>query len=96
MHSQSDSPQKKAVIKRRVILILALVVILPGLALAIKSFMEKRPDNLGVHDGQLADCPDSPNCVSTQSTTDQHAIEPLRYEGTAAEAMQRLQALSHH
>ena len=31
----------------------------------------------------LAACPDSPNCVSSQSTDPMHAIDPLRYGGTA-------------
>ena len=38
-----------------------------------------RPTNLGVQDGQLAACPDKPNCVSTQATDDAHRIEPLAF-----------------
>jgi uncharacterized protein (DUF1499 family) len=43
--------------------------------------------NLGVHNGKLAPCPDSPNCVCSQSTDAGHLIEPLRYTKSAAEAM---------
>jgi uncharacterized protein (DUF1499 family) len=32
---------------------------------------------IGYRDGQLARCPAQPNCVCSQSTTDQHLIEPL-------------------
>ena len=46
-----------------------------------------RPMNLGVHDGKLAPCPASPNCVSSQSTDKDHAVEPIRFSGTPAEAM---------
>ena len=46
-----------------------------------------RPMNLGVHDGRLAPCPASPNCVSSQSTDKDHAIEPFPFSGTPAEAM---------
>lgn len=46
-----------------------------------------RPMNLGVHDGKLAPCPASPNCVSSQSTDKDHAVEPIRFSGTSAEAM---------
>lgn len=49
-----------------------------------------RPANLGVTDGKLSPCPDSPNCVSSQSTDKKHYIEPLRYQGTLAETRGRL------
>ena len=41
---------------------------------------------MGVSGGRLAACPDSPNCVSSQSTDPRHAIDPLRYAGTAEKA----------
>ena len=40
----------------------------------------------------LPPCPSSPNCVSTQAT-DSHAIAPLHYTSTQAEAMRRLLAV---
>lgn len=50
-----------------------------------------RPTNLGVKAGKLAPCPDSPNCVVSQSDTDaEHAIAPLTYSGEPAEAMAQL------
>lgn len=48
------------------------------------------PGPLGVKDGQLAPCPDTPNCVSSQATDAGHAIEPLTYDTAPAEAMRRL------
>lgn len=39
-----------------------------------------------VNGGRLLICPDSPNCVSSQSDDPRHAIAPLRYEGTAERA----------
>jgi uncharacterized protein (DUF1499 family) len=44
------------------------------------------PVNLGVKDGKLAPCPSSPNCVSSQSTDREHAVDPLVFRGTVAEA----------
>ncbi len=35
-------------------------------------------------------CPDSPNCVSSQSTDESHFIEPLHYSGSPADARQNL------
>ncbi len=42
---------------------------------------------------KLKECPQSPNCVSSQSTDDLHRIEPLRYSGTSKEAMASLVVL---
>ncbi|MCB0114697.1 MAG: DUF1499 domain-containing protein [Caldilineaceae bacterium] len=50
----------------------------------------ERPDNLGVVNGQLAACPDSPNCVSTQATDDEHRMDPLAFSGEVAEAQARI------
>jgi uncharacterized protein (DUF1499 family) len=47
------------------------------------------PPGLGVTTGQLAPCPGSPNCVSSQAGAEQR-VEPLRYEGDAARARARL------
>ncbi len=49
-----------------------------------------RPLNLGIREGKLAPCPSTPNCVSSQSSDKEHAIEPLSYTGEAKEAMARL------
>jgi len=42
-------------------------------------FAGKRPTNLGVKAGKLTPCPNTPNCVSSQSSDPEHAIEPLPY-----------------
>ncbi len=42
-------------------------------------FAGKRPTNLGVKEGKLAPCPNTPNCVSSQSDDPKHAIEPLPF-----------------
>lgn len=51
------------------------------------------PANLGVHDGKLAPCPATLNCVSSQSIDRDHSIEPLRYAGSPGEAMDRLKKI---
>lgn len=35
------------------------------------------PQNIGVQNGRLTPCPDSPNCVSSFATDETHVIEPL-------------------
>ncbi|MBK8988515.1 MAG: DUF1499 domain-containing protein [Chloroflexi bacterium] len=51
------------------------------------------PDNLGVVDGRLAPCPDSPNCVSTFATDTEHGIAPLAYDGNTAVAQAAILAI---
>ena len=43
-------------------------------------FAGKAPDNLGVKDGALSSCPESPNCVVTQNADETHTIAPINYE----------------
>ena len=57
------------------------------------SFSGKRPENLGVKDGKLAPCPNTPNCVCSQSEDAGHSIEPIAYQGNAAEAIASLKAI---
>jgi uncharacterized protein (DUF1499 family) len=64
-------------------LLLCLVVMMVGCSAS-------RPSQIGVAANRLAPCPDSPNCVSSQSEDKRHAIEPFRYEGAAETAMQAL------
>jgi uncharacterized protein (DUF1499 family) len=45
---------------------------------------------LGVHDGKLAACPSTPNCVSSQAFDAAHAIEPIIYDTSLADAKSRL------
>ena len=61
-----------------------------GIILVLCVCSGTRPSNLGVHDGKLAPCPESPNCVSTFASDKTHAITPLSYTGTAGEAKQKL------
>jgi len=49
-----------------------------------------RPGSLGVMNGNLAPCPDSPNCVSSQAEDEKHRVEPLRYESSRAEGKAKL------
>ncbi|MDO9616099.1 MAG: DUF1499 domain-containing protein [Pseudomonas sp.] len=51
------------------------------------------PDNLGIHNGQLSACPDSPNCVNSQASDARHAIAPLPLKGSTEETQAHLKAL---
>ena len=72
---------------------LALMVVAPAAVLAVMSGVSRRPTQLGVHEGRLAACPATPNCVSTQADGPPHAIEPIRFTGSGAEAMRGLRSI---
>jgi uncharacterized protein (DUF1499 family) len=50
-----------------------LISILPFLA----ACAGEPPQNIGVQEGKLTACPDSPNCVSSFETDEEHGIPPL-------------------
>lgn len=53
----------------------------------------QRPHNLGVQEGHLTPCPDSPNCVSSQSDDPDQAVEPLPLADPPDSTMAYLQAV---
>ncbi len=56
-------------------------------------FSGKQPTNLGVNDGQLAPCPNTPNCVSSQSQDQDHNIEALSYQTDPTAAFSNLKKI---
>jgi len=56
-------------------------------------FSGQRPTNLGIHDGRLIPCPDSPNCVCSYDQDAQHGIAPLTYSGAQTEAIAALKGI---
>lgn len=77
----------------KLLLILFVVACLPGVVLLMLSFFSRKPDNLGVVNGRLADCPATPNCVCTQCSDPEHHLEPLHFSGSPEEAIERLKSL---
>lgn len=61
--------------------------------MALFSFSGTRPSNIGVTNGKLLDCPNSPNCVSSLSSDAEHKIAPLTYTGDPAKALEALKAV---
>src|SRR5208283_5568669 len=78
---------------RTLVLFLLLIALLPMVLLAMLSFFSRKPDNLGVVNGRLTDCPSSPNCVCTQGGDPEHHMEPIPFTGSPEEAMERLKAV---
>jgi uncharacterized protein (DUF1499 family) len=70
------------------------LIVLGGLnmvALWIGARVKSRPDN--VNTGTLAPCPNSPNCVSSDATDEQHWMDPISYSGSQADAQATLVAV---
>lgn len=85
---------------RLVLIICITLVLVAALWIGIKltfsggmMFAGKPPTNIGVQSGKLAACPNSPNCVSSQSQDTLHQIEPLTYNSLPTEAMANLKAV---
>jgi uncharacterized protein (DUF1499 family) len=75
----------------RVLPLLALFATSTAMAALFGSlFAGTMPADLGVRDGRLKACPDSPNCVNSQATDAGHAIAPLAFKGDAIAAMRAL------
>ena len=55
----------------------------------------RRPANLGVHDGHLAPCKRTPNCVSSQADPGdrEHYVAPLAFAGSISDLRRALEAL---
>jgi uncharacterized protein (DUF1499 family) len=53
-------------------------------------FSGTRPSDLGIQNGRLKACPDSPNCVCSYDTDTQHSIAPIAYAGSASDAITAL------
>jgi uncharacterized protein (DUF1499 family) len=62
----------------------------PHLIGTLFSFSGNRPDNLGIENGHLNSCPESPNCVSSESLDPDHQIDSLTYQGTDEETFENL------
>jgi len=94
MKSGREGPRYNVFMNWKIALLVVVgVVLLPVAALALLSAFSRRPSNLGVIDGRLAPCPESPNCVSTQAQDAVHRMEPISYSGSAEDARARIKAL---
>ena len=56
----------------------------------VVTWISPEPENIGVQNGRLAPCPDTPNCVSSYADDPEHAVELIRYEGSQADAREQL------
>lgn len=81
-----------------ILLVVGAIVVGGGLAMTggLYALSRRQPPTtdieLGVENGRLTPCPESPNCVSTQAPTDDetHYVEPVSYSGGRDAARDRV------
>ncbi len=64
---------------RKIVIVSVVMVI----GLAMLSFFGTNAPTLGVSDGQLSECPGSPNCVSSMTKLEDFAMEPIPFSDPA-------------
>ncbi len=78
---------------KRILVMAVVVPIVAFLVVVIMNGRSRSPIQLGVVDGQLAPCPDKPNCVESQTDQASHQLEPLHYECDSQAAWTALQTV---
>ena len=63
------------------------------IALAVISCSGTRPSNLGIQNMIFSNCPDSPNCVSSDSSDKTHRVSPYQFTVPPTEAWQAIRSL---
>lgn len=77
----------------RKIVIISVVMVC---GLAMLSFFSPKAPALGISNGQLSECPGSPNCVCSMTKLEDFAMEPIPFPGeddSAADALNRVKQI---
>lgn len=56
-------------------------------------FAGNQPTTLGVQDGRLSPCPNTPNCVCSQDSDPGHSIAPLTFSSAPEQAIADLKTI---
>lgn len=71
---ESSAVKKKLIVSSSIVLVL-------WIGLVAMNLFSSPNHKLGLTDGKLAACPDSPNCVSSYATDEAHSIAPVDVTG---------------
>ncbi len=69
-----------------------LIIIVIG-GFVVFSCTGQRSEKLGVKDGHLLNCPNKPNCVSSQTVDETHSVVPFKYNDEKVIAFNRLEKI---
>jgi uncharacterized protein (DUF1499 family) len=75
--------------KKMIYLIMIGVCLVFCLIFVILSFISRRPPELGLFNGRLRPCPETPNCVCSETPESPFFVEPLYVRGSTREAWER-------
>jgi uncharacterized protein (DUF1499 family) len=80
---------QKSIRQRLISMFVSLTILfaIVAVGLMMMSLMARRPGSLGVTEDRLAECPQSPNCVCSQSASPEHQIAPLSLTGDPGSAI---------
>lgn len=84
-----SSGDAKRMVKRMIYWFLGIALI-PLFWLAVLSVVSRTQPELGVVDGRLRPCPGTPNCVNSEDQGKPSYIEPLSFQGPAAESWKKI------
>ncbi len=63
-----------------------LLSILVVLVLLLSACSGTKPTDIGLSANSLTECPSSPNCVSTQTKSAKHKMDPISFTGSVVDA----------
>lgn len=75
---------------QRIIAMLVLLLAFSIATIVTLNMFSHPPHGLGLVGGRLSECPDSPNCVSSQSERESQSLPPIPFFGTTVEAVANL------
>ena len=88
MSAPTTRPQQtKSRLPRRILILTICTIV----GLYMLSFSGRMPTNLGVENGTLAALPDSPNCISTQTTDGPKKMEPVAFNTNSKTALKAIE-----
>ena len=64
----------------------SLVLAVSSSVILLSACSGTRPDTIGIHEGKLAPCPSSPNCVNSRTNNTDHAIKPIAFKQPVSQA----------
>ena len=63
------------------------------MSLLITGCTGEHPQHLGSNNGRLAECPETPNCVSSFSKDSEHQVSPFRFSSTPEKLIQDIKTM---
>jgi len=90
--SETTENKKRKSILSRIARRLILLPIVAVVGLFFLSLTAPAPEGLGASSGQLAKCPETPNCVSTQAGDESKKMEPIPFESEPADMLAKIKS----